>query len=70
VDWTRWECSPWNESDGSIGGIIIYTEVITKRKKIEESLKESEQRLDLAIKGAGIELWDWNIQTGETVFNG
>ncbi len=24
IDWTRWECRPWYESDGSIGGIIIY----------------------------------------------
>jgi PAS domain S-box-containing protein len=69
VDWTRWECRPWYETDGSIGGIIIYTEVITKRKKIEESLKISEQRLDLAIKAAGIGLWDWYFQTGEAVFN-
>jgi len=39
VDWTRWECRPWYEADGSIGGIIIYTEVITERKE-EEKEKE------------------------------
>ncbi|MGM0432141.1 MAG: PAS domain S-box protein, partial [Spirochaetota bacterium] len=36
VEWTSWECRPWYESDGSIGGIIVYTEVITERKKAEE----------------------------------
>jgi len=45
VDWTRWECRPWYESNGSIGGIIIYSEVITERKKIEEALRESEHKL-------------------------
>jgi PAS domain S-box-containing protein len=44
VDWTRWECRPWYESDGSIGGIIIYTEVINERKKVEEALLESEEK--------------------------
>ena len=44
VDWTRWECRPWYESDGSIGGIIIYTEVITDRKLAEEALINSEHK--------------------------
>ena len=43
VDWTRWECRPWYEADGSIGGIIIYTEIITERKKVEAALIESEE---------------------------
>ncbi len=44
VDWTRWECRPWYEADGSIGGIIVYTEVITERVLAEEALRASEQR--------------------------
>lgn len=39
VEWTRWECRPWYESNGSIGGIIVYTEVITERKQAEEQIK-------------------------------
>jgi len=38
ADWTRWECRPWYEGDGSIGGIILYTEVITERIRIENEL--------------------------------
>ena len=41
VVWTRWECRPWYEADGSIGGIIVYTEVITERKQVEEALARS-----------------------------
>jgi len=44
MDWTRWQCRPWYEADGSIGGLIVYTEVITERKRREEALKESEAR--------------------------
>jgi len=30
-DVTRWECRPWYEVDGSIGGIVVYTEVYERR---------------------------------------
>ncbi len=38
---------------------------ITQRKVAEQSLRESEERLDLALRGADLGLWDWNVQTGE-----
>lgn len=30
VMFTRWQCRPWYHSSGSIGGIVLYTEVITQ----------------------------------------
>ncbi len=42
VDYTRWECRPWYERDGSIGGIVLYTEVITRQRRAEQALKASE----------------------------
>lgn len=44
-DWARWECRPWYEADGTIGGFIVYTEVITERIKMEEELQETNERL-------------------------
>ena len=46
VEWTRWECRPWYEADGSVGGIIVYTEVVTKRKKAEDELKQYRDHLE------------------------
>jgi PAS domain S-box-containing protein len=58
LEWTRWECRPWYEADGSIGGIIVYTEIITKRKQEEEALKESEERFKaIANYSASWEAW-------------
>ncbi|MCH8836961.1 MAG: PAS domain S-box protein [Candidatus Marinimicrobia bacterium] len=42
---------------------------ITERQQAEEALKESEEQLQLALMGADLGLWDWNIQTGEVRFN-
>lgn len=42
------------------------------RRKAEEAtraLQESEQRLDLALRGADLGLWDWDITTNKVVFN-
>ncbi len=41
VDHTRWECRPWYAADGTIGGLVLYTEVITERVEAERALRES-----------------------------
>jgi PAS domain S-box-containing protein len=45
------------------------TSEVAERQRTEEALRESEERLDLALRGADLGLWDWNIPTGEVVFN-
>ncbi|MBT1070946.1 PAS domain-containing hybrid sensor histidine kinase/response regulator [Pelotalea chapellei] len=44
VDWNRWEIRPWHDRNGNIGGIIIFTENITGRKRAEEALRQSEEQ--------------------------
>ncbi|MBN2780399.1 MAG: PAS domain S-box protein [Candidatus Marinimicrobia bacterium] len=58
VEWTRWECRPWYENDGSIGGLIVYTAVITDDVLREQALKESEEKYRLIVENAndGIEI--------------
>ncbi len=45
IEWVRWESRPWFDIDGSIAGIILYTEVITERKKAEQAIIESYELL-------------------------
>jgi PAS domain S-box-containing protein len=44
IEYTKWECRPWYDADNTIGGIILYTEVITERKMAEEELRKSEEK--------------------------
>lgn len=50
VTYNRWECRPWFHSDGTIGGMISYTEVTTERKEAEIALKESEEKFKSIIR--------------------
>ncbi len=56
--------------DGSSpSGYLAQVQDITEQGKAKQALQESEQRMELALKGADLGTWDWNIQTGEVVFN-
>jgi len=55
-------------NDGTVTFRITLTD-ITKRKGIEEALKESEQRLNFAFKGSGDGMWDWDVNTGQVHYS-
>ncbi len=42
---------------------------ITKRKKAEKKLKEKNDQLETIIKGAKLGWWDWDIPSGNEVYN-
>lgn len=61
VEWTRWECRPWYEKDESVGGIIIYTEVITERKRTEKELEVFKTISDNSLHGKAIADMNGNL---------
>ncbi len=40
-----------------------------ERKRAAEALLKSEQRLQMALEGSALGLWDWNMSTGATYFD-
>jgi PAS domain S-box-containing protein len=46
-----------------------YTIDITERKQMEEALKESVERLDLATRAARLGIWDWDIRQNELIWD-
>ena len=41
--WLYWAVAPWRHPDGQIGGTILYAEDISRRKQVEQALRESEE---------------------------
>ncbi len=42
---------------------------ITQRKRAEEALRESQERLSLVLRGSNDGIWDWNVTTGQVYFS-
>jgi PAS domain S-box-containing protein len=43
--WARWEVRPWRNADGTVGGILVFAEDVTRRKQLEEELLGMSQKL-------------------------
>ena len=50
----------------SMSGSILD---ITDRKRVEEALQTSQEKLRQSLQASGIGLWDWNTDTNEVVFS-
>lgn len=69
VIWVRWELRPWHDAQGCIGGIVIFTEDITARRKAEEAVRQSEERLSLALHATQDGFWDWDLERHELYYS-
>lgn len=49
--------------------ILASIDDITERKRTEALLVEERQRLAYILEGTNVGTWEWNVQTGFTVFN-
>ncbi|MGA8810246.1 MAG: PAS domain S-box protein [Thermoanaerobaculia bacterium] len=72
IEWLQWEFRPWYKASGEIGGVALFTLVITPRKRAEEQLRqstaqlhESEQRLRLALESGQIAVWEQDVESRE-----
>jgi PAS domain S-box-containing protein len=39
------------------------------RSSLEHALRESQQRLEFAVDGANLAMWDWNVDTGKVKYS-
>lgn len=60
---------PLRDETGKIFASLGFARDITEHKRIEAALRQSQERFDLAMRGANDGLWDWNLQTNEAYFS-
>jgi len=49
LEWLRWEIRPWYESEGVVGGLIMFTELITEKKHVQQALIKAKEAAEEAV---------------------
>lgn len=50
LEWLRWEIKPWYEEPGKVGGILLFTDLITEKKKAKEDLIKAKEEAEVALQ--------------------
>ena len=61
VKWVHQTASIQFDKDGDPVSGVGTIQDITERKKVAQALKESQDRLEIALKGANMGVWSWDI---------
>jgi PAS domain S-box-containing protein len=57
------------DEDGQPIRLGVVVADISELRKAEEAVQRSEERFELAVRGAGVGIWDWDIRTGKVYFS-
>jgi len=64
--WFDLDYSPVFDGDGKAAGVLALVQETTCRRKAEEEMARSRERLSHALSAAGvIGIWDWHIDSGQ-----
>lgn len=65
----EWHNTPLLDENNKHVGVLSMTMDVTERVRSEAALRESEERLRLALSAGKMGTFDWNIQTNEIVWS-
>ncbi|MCP4746815.1 MAG: PAS domain S-box protein [Desulfobacteraceae bacterium] len=69
LKWLSWLYSPVFDEYNKAAAIIAAGTDITRYKQEQQALRENQVRLKLAVQGASLGMWDWDIKTGHLTCN-
>ena len=61
--------APVRDAFGNVRGVVALDTDITERRRAERAIRESEEKLRLALEAAAVGWWDWNVATGEVLWS-
>ncbi len=67
VRWLQAEITPWRDSTGDVGGLIITTHDVTEMVEALERTAKSEERLKLAMENADLHVWELDYRRRELI---
>lgn len=69
IIWINLIASAVWDDQGQFKHFIAQMEEISLRKKFLDELQEQKNRLANVLEGTEVGTWEWNVQTGETLYN-
>ncbi|MBI4785365.1 MAG: PAS domain S-box protein [Oscillatoriophycideae cyanobacterium NC_groundwater_1537_Pr4_S-0.65um_50_18] len=69
VRWTQWVNRMLFDPQGKMLEYQAVGRDITELKQAEQALRNSEERLQLALEASGDGIWDWDISTNEIYYS-
>ncbi len=61
--------APIVDSTGRTIGVVLVFRDSTGRRRAQRELRKSQERLELALAGADLGMWDWDLKAGEAVWS-
>jgi PAS domain S-box-containing protein len=61
--------APILDDKGTITGSVLVFHDVSEQRRSEQSLRESQERLRLAVQATNLGPWDWDLRTGEVDFS-
>ncbi len=61
--------APIRNSNGEVVGAVLVFRDASDKRTAETALRASEERLSLAVDTAALGLWDWDVRTGDVLWN-
>lgn len=60
---------PNRNAAGDVIGILLVVREVTEEVRMEDALADSQSRLEMAMDGSGLGVWDWSVATNQVWFS-
>jgi PAS domain S-box-containing protein len=61
--WMETHAAPLHSDEGEVYALLAVSRDITERKRVEDALRGSEERLKLALAASRMGVWEWDFET-------